>query len=506
MEETEDSAILCALYDYYDLHPGSSGMTLGELYNAIGVSPSDSKKVGQVRYWLFWLGRKGWVECETLDDFSGGIIHITPEGMRVARDRCHPAFPEQQPEDSEPLQEPSDRGPVRETGSPQPCPATFDDLVRGRACECAVQRDDVLREIKEHFTGTLGRHHFIVLNGQAMVGKTKILERISETFSSEYVPLEVPGEKLITSEVGSLDEFLHDFTDQLTTKFEEWAENQGISVSLRSLDKTTFQGGHGSTIFYRYWSDLKRSAGRRMPIVIFDEVEHLLDHLSELSPQILTFLDDFVRTPRNGYFIMAGSEKIRHTSHKQFSNLIARGHSVQVHYYDDTTVASVFDIFREYFSVDDQVLQCLVGFCDGHPRILPYVYQAVKSTGKQKLGLSDVEPILTAVTDQTDHFLWDLWLRLSPDERHVVWLISQKMSDLIDRSRYSLRQLLDLAGGGIPTGPSVNYESLRKGVNRLVGRQWAKWEDRVGGLFCFRLGIVPFWVRLYDIPPDEVSP
>jgi len=494
-----ESPILSALQEHHNSHADSPGMTLGELYNAIGVSPNDSKKVGLVHRDLFSLKNKGCVKSQILADGSS-IVTITPEGMRVAQDRCQPAPPMLLPEASEPPQEPSSKGTANETGGPKPCPTTFDDLIQGRACACSVQRDDILREIKERFTRILGRHHFIVLHGQPMVGKTKILKRISETLSNEYVPLEVTGQGLVTSAVNSLDAFLQDLTDQLTTKFGEWAKNRGVSVGLHRPDQIAFQGGHGSTVFRKYWSALRRSAGKRMPIVMFDEIEHLLDHLNELSPQILTFLDDFVRKPENGYFIMVGSEQIQHSSHRQFSNLIARGHSIQVRYYDDTTVASVFDIFQEYFVVDRPVLQCLSGFCDGHPRILPYVYEAAKSIGKQKLDTGDVEPILTAVIDQTDDILWALWQRLSLDERHIVWLISQTMSDPVDGLRRSVYRLPDLAGG-TSLSTSVDDESLRRGVTHLAGRQWTEWKNSMEGLFRFRLGIVPFWVRYKDISP-----
>ena len=44
---------------------------------------------------------------------------------------------------------------------------------------------------------------------------------------------------------------------------------------------------------------------------------------------------------------------------------------------------------------------------------------------KQELETSDVEPVLAEVIKQTDNFLWAMWIRLSPDERDVITLISQ---------------------------------------------------------------------------------
>jgi hypothetical protein len=479
-----ESPILGALHEYHNSHADSPGMTLGELYNAIGVSPNDSKKVGLAHRDLFSLKNKGRVKSQILADGSS-IVTITPEGMRVAQGQWQPASPVQQPE--------------------TPAPSTLDDLIRGQDCAYLVQRDDVLREIIGCFTRTSDRQHFIVLHGESMVEKTKILERIAETLSAEYVPLLITGQGLGLSAVKSLDDFLFDLADQLTNRFRDWTKNQGGAITLDSPDRSGFQGGQAQRALYKHWEHLRHNAGERPPIVMFDEIEHLLDQPDKLNPQVLIFLEDLVRKPENGYFIMAGSEQIQHSSHTQFSGMIARGYPIRVRYYDEATVLSVFTIFQKYFTVDKDALRCLCALCDGHPRFLRAIYQAVRSLGKQKLEKSDIEPVLTKVVEQTDDILWLLLLRLSHDERIIVWLISQVMPDFLDRLVYSLHKLLNLAGE-IYSGPSVNYKSLSRGVSHLETRQWVQWENRREGLFRFRLGIVPFWVRFKDISPDEVRP
>jgi hypothetical protein len=87
MNSSLESAILCALYDRFESRPGSPKMTLGDLYEAIGVSASDSREVGQVRHQLFSLERKGWVTSRILEDGSGGVVAITPEAVKVVQDR-----------------------------------------------------------------------------------------------------------------------------------------------------------------------------------------------------------------------------------------------------------------------------------------------------------------------------------------------------------------------------------------------------------------------------------
>jgi hypothetical protein len=61
-------------------------MTLGELYDAIGVDPSDKGRVGKVWHELFSLQERGWAGFIGLEDGSGGEVWITPQGAEVIQD------------------------------------------------------------------------------------------------------------------------------------------------------------------------------------------------------------------------------------------------------------------------------------------------------------------------------------------------------------------------------------------------------------------------------------
>lgn len=364
------SAILDSLYHHFTSHPGLPKMTLGALYESIGVSPNDDKGVGEARYQLFSLKRRGWVEYQILENGSGGVVEITSEGIRIAEDRKQSMPPIPELEILEPLE-----GPRIEAVIPEPCPATLEDVVQAdRACAGLFQRHDVLGEIKMLFGQASSTCHFVVLYGEPMVGKTRILVRLSEVLGDEYVPLRVTSQGLGLSALGDLDAFVFDLAVQLQVKFEKWAYRHSVSVSPNVPDRNAFQHGRGVRAFYTHWDKLRQQTGNRRPVVMFDEIERLLDHEDRLNQQILTFLDDFVCNLENGCVIVAGSERILQLRNELFEILISRGRPIRVRYYDKEAASSIFSAIQNYFTFDEDVLHYLTAICDGHPRLLSAAY------------------------------------------------------------------------------------------------------------------------------------
>lgn len=217
MKADLQSIILDALYDHRESSPGFPQMTFNELYAAIGVSPSDKKKVGEVRHQLFALKRNGWVDSESLKDGSGGMAEITPLGATLVEDsRKSAASTSELPPPKPSGERRTTQKSVGLTDALELCPPTLEDLVRGQACARLVRRDDLNIEIKKQFTRALGGHHIIVLYGQPLVGKTKMLVRLSEALVDEFVPLMVTVQG---SALHSLDAFAFDLAAQLTDKF-----------------------------------------------------------------------------------------------------------------------------------------------------------------------------------------------------------------------------------------------------------------------------------------------
>jgi AAA+ ATPase superfamily predicted ATPase len=471
-------------------------MAFTKLYEAVGVALDDSRQMATVRSRLFSLQEKGWVEYESIEDGSGGLVKITSEGVRVVEDRRQSIVIQEVRKDEGTTTE--------EVDTLESCPANLEELAtRDQDYARLVRREELLSKIKEYFTSK-GRH-FIVLYGQPMVGKTKILAHLSETLGNQYIPLMVTGQGLNT--VDNLDAFAFDLADQLTNKFRRWARRYGVSRSLNAPDWDNFVGGKATRAFYAHWNCLQQIADKRQPVVMFDEIEHLLDRHEELNPGIIPFLDDFVRNPENGYFIVAGSERIQFSSDKQFSMLIAKGQPIRVGHYDEATVLSFFSALQEYFGFEDDALQYCIALCDGHPRLLQFVFETivrqVKSSGRRTLETDDIDQILAKVIEETHYFLWALWQRLSARERYLVWLIGQEVSGLTGESVHYLHELLDLAHQHC-TDSTVDYSNLEEGVDHLKVREWTEWRDKDEGLFCLKLGIFPLWVRYCHIKFDEV--
>jgi hypothetical protein len=508
MQANLEGAILDTLYRHYKSHPGSPTMTLGGLYKSIGVSPNDNKKVGEVRYQLFSLRKKRWVEFQILEDGSGGTVEITSEGIKVAEDRRQAAPPTPQPEIREPPEEPKSKEVTSEAGIPKLCPAILEGVIReDQTCARLFQRHDLLDEIRAYFGQVSSTCNFVVLYGEPMVGKTQILVRLSKVLGNEYVPLKVTSQGLGLSALGDLNAFAFDLAIQLQDRFRRWASHCGVSFSLNDPDRKDFQNGRGIRAFYAYWYELRGSAGNRRPVVMFDEVERLLDHPDKLNPQILTFLDDFVSNLENGCVIIAGSERILRLHNDLFTMLIGKGQPIRVRYYTDETVSLVFSAIQKYFTFEEDFLHYLIALCDGHPRLLSAAYRAAKSLSKQRLEKNDIEVVLNKLIDLTNPVLQELLRHLTTDERAVVWLVSQDLSGPVDGLEFPLHKLLDSASQ-LPAKPGAGYD-LSRGVDYLVDREWMEWKNGKKGLLRFRLGIFPLWFRHRHIPPiryDEVGP
>ena len=82
-----ETAILDALYGYFESHPGSRDMTLSDLYEAIRISPNHKRNVRKVIVQLSCLKDRNWVDYQAVEDGFGGLAWITNEGIRVAEDR-----------------------------------------------------------------------------------------------------------------------------------------------------------------------------------------------------------------------------------------------------------------------------------------------------------------------------------------------------------------------------------------------------------------------------------
>lgn len=505
-----ESAILVTLCDYFESHPGSPQMTFTDLYKAIDVPLDDSKRVAEVRYHLYCLQDRGWIEYQSFTDGWGGTIEIKPEGIRVAKDRRQVATSTRKSEPSEFQTRDESEETAAETKTSRSCPTTLEELIQiDPNCARLLQRDELLQTVTERIVRAFETSHFIVLYGQPMVGKTEMLIRLREVLDDKYVPLMVTGQGLeLSDELDNFDAFTFDLADQLTNQFRKWAKRHGLP-SLQSPNWNDFDG-RGRIAFDTHWNKLRQVAGESQPLVVLDEIERLLDFSEKLDQRILTFWDYFVRNPDNGCFILAGSERIQFSENAQFSLLIADGEpSVRVGHYDDETVSTIFTRIQEYFTYEENVLQQFIALCDGHPRILKVMIETTLSMmsrlpGKQRIEKDDVEPILATLMDRICDFLWALRQRLSPEELTVVWLISQEMPGLPDKLEYSLDELVELADQQLPESTVDRSDLIETGIVDLQKREWVEWKDWDNRLFRFKLGIFPLWVRRYHISFDEV--
>lgn len=493
--ESLESKILDALYNHFQSRLGSPDMTFNELNEAIGVSQSEEWKY---RHELYKLKENGWIKLTSLDDGSAGTVALKSEGIRVARDR------------KKTVKDSTDT--PSEMYFKKPCPASLEDLIRvNQECARLIQRDELVGEIQEYLAGPSKRNlNYIVLYGQPMTGKTKILHRLSEVLDDDdYVPLIVTVQG---SSLSNLDYFAFDLAFQLTIKFNDWAKHHRISAPLDVPEWKEFKKGIVERAFREHWQHLRQSAGQRQPVVMFDEIERLLDPIHESDERILDFIYNFVRNPDNGYFVLAGSERIHRAKNERFSSLIGRGRPIPVRYLEEDVTKSVFLAAQDYFTFETDALETILALCDGHPRVLQHVYEVVASMAsrpdrKREIRTSDIEPIVAGVIERVEDALWALSIRLSEHERYVVKLVSCDtqscdLDNLVDGLEYRLEDLLDQGNHSFISIPA-DYHLLKRGADFLEDREWLEWKNLDEELFRFKLGIVPVWLRSRPVALDE---
>ncbi len=78
-----ENMILYALYHYYLSNPDKPEMTLQRLYETIGLSLDDRKKIGQVHHKFFLLEKKGWAAKKPFANGLGDPVEITIKGIEA---------------------------------------------------------------------------------------------------------------------------------------------------------------------------------------------------------------------------------------------------------------------------------------------------------------------------------------------------------------------------------------------------------------------------------------
>jgi hypothetical protein len=241
-------------------------------------------------------------------------------------------------------------------------------------------------------------------------------------------------------------------------------------------------------------------ADQKQPIVMFDEIERLLDSIYTLDEKIIDFISGFVKDPNNGYFVLVGSERLHWAKNARFSLLVGRGDCLLVHYLNREAILRIFSAVQNHFTIEEDALEAILKLCDGHPRILQHVYEVTVSTAmrpqkSRKILASDINPIAVNVIERIDEILWALLKRLSEEERRVVELVSHNGCDLTGNLEYDLKGLYNLAEQQAvkPSSDHNWLNRLNKGILDLKDREWIEKENGNDGMLRFKLGIIPWW-------------
>lgn len=363
-------------------------------------------------------------------------------------------------------------------------------------CINLIQYNELVREIEAHFSHVSTHHlHCIVLYDRPMTEKTRVLSRLFQVLNDAYVPLLVT---IQGTHLSKPDYFFTDFASQLTSQFNAWARRNELNLILDTPNWNN--DTQSEATFHRYWANLREKIGKRKPVVMFDEIECLLDQPQKLDTRIITFLDHFVRNPNNGYFILACFENFKSSGNERYNLLVDMGAPFYIHYLGRETVISFFSIVQDYLTFEIGVLDYLVALCDGHPSILRSMLEVIISTvtklpGEYKIERNDLGAIEADVINQTGNTLEFLFQRLPENEQHIARLISQNSNSPRDLG-YHLKELVEL-DFCCSFKSMVGRDDLIKGINGLEMREMMVWENEDKDICRFKLGILLLWLRYY---------
>jgi hypothetical protein len=485
MEIDLEKKILIALYHRWTASLGSPEMTFRELRKEIKSSLADDKDFHKE---LYILKHEGWIEYKSLGSGAEGQVKLTPKGIEVAESLATGKHP----------------------GTQKSLLGTLNlENLSEMDPDCAplIRREQLQKTIIAILDDPL-KPNRIFLYGDPRVGKSTFLRHLSETVDDRYVPLVLDVKSLQESD--TLDAFTYNLAKQLTLSFRAWAWPKQ-QPSQENPEEKSFVG-RGIEAFFDHWSRIRKLAKNRQPIIMFDEIEALLEFYGGADPQILSFLFYFVCNPGNGYFILTGSERIREIDNRQFKNLIGETKNWQrLSYYDETTVTTVLGAVGKYVAYEKGAWKSILASCDGHPEIINALLNTLTVQGRREIRERDIKSILEDIIERTSNQLSEIWECLHDEERYVVWLIGQKIHVPRHESEYyfppnglefSLPELAELARR--LNRYSKDYSFIKSGLDYLLGRKWIELKDSDfdNGILLFKLGILPFWVHYLGIPNE----
>lgn len=484
------TAIFRSLHEHFLSSLGARKMGLADLYEQLfGIStPSGDQKTDFLAE-LFGLEDKGWVAYEIDNDAKAGSIWLTGEGIKVARQVAPETSKKQNILSREEL-----------------CPPTFEKLIQQKPeYESLVYRYKMINDIIGYISQTpFSKAHPVVLYGQPRVGKTQMLLRLSNMLPSQYMPfvITLQGNKL-----DNLGRFVYDLAIQLNGGLKSYHQsNQDNNEHIQELQLGNyhFVNGNSTDGFYRFWNDLRQIIKQHHPVIMFDEIEHLLGIPQDTDQSIFSFLQEFIRgTDRSGYFILVGSSQIQGSNNPFLDRLIKDARLSRIRYFPENEASKILSIVAETCcTYEENTLQYFKALSDGHPPILASIYEEIafrinNSSAEQKLDQDDIEPLVSNIMRQSNETLNQLWRYLSKEERYVVKLLGQMVPHPVKLSDCYLLDLFDQAEKDSSTKPD-NY-SLRRGTDALAKRGWISWKDRRAGRFHFKFGIIPLWVERHNI-------
>ena len=283
-----------------------------------------------------------------------------------------------------------------------------------------VQRQDVIDRITNVLEST-DAQRMVLLYGPPLVGKTFVLRRLTGALQDTYLPV------YINVNGWASRHKLSDFLYELATIIRIDVESSRYEHRIRPFNRLSELEAPAE--FSAFMDNLVRIAqgeGKHV-LLMFDELEYLVH--AETDERIFEYLAGFVDAYfQQIRFIFTGPIYMPNLwqRNQALAALFSKATPIRLGCFDNATSRELLTaLTAPHFSFEPQVIDRLVQFTDGHPRILGSALAIIAHNWKDKwqrdkVDERDISAVTESICTELGPVLMDIWRRLLLPEQQVL--------------------------------------------------------------------------------------
>jgi hypothetical protein len=349
-----------------------------------------------------------------------------------------------------------------------------------------VGREDVFAFIRENLLGA-HQNNAIILHGQRRTGKTSALYRLGATLADTHyaVLVDMQGKPAR----GEAD-FFYSLADEIVFTLEE----HGIRAEMP--ERADFADAPEFFFQSRFLRGLYPKLGAKNLLLLFDEFEELQRRVEDgrLQPEIFQFLRNLVQHEKRLDFIFSGTHRLEQLSADYWSALF------NIAVYQPISFLSAAEMRRlilepvaaynvEY---DPLAINRIVGVTAGHPYFTQLLLHEMmvyhNETERNYLTVSDVNQVLSRITQRGEAHFKYIWAESTPAERQVLLALTDLLSATAAAPETRLREWLRERG-------YADEADWAAALASLTGRDILARGDGRNPRYRFAVDLIRLWIE-----------